>query len=195
MPGHGDKLSRKQEQAIAALLVEPTIDSAAQKAAIGLTTLKNWLKLPVFLGAYRAARRQVVEGALGQLQRATGEAVAALKRNLKCNQPGNEIRAAVAILDHAVKAVEVLDLVEQLADLKQQVEGLTHAHRNDAPGSGPIAGRRGPADGGGEPDTGPSPGGPGPNSDGSRDGAGPMASEPVAVEFEEAPAPLFKTGG
>ena len=42
MPGHGDKLSRKQEQAIAALLAEPTIEAAAPKADIGLTTLKNW---------------------------------------------------------------------------------------------------------------------------------------------------------
>jgi hypothetical protein len=109
--------------------------------------------------------------------------------------PGHAGPPFEAILDHAVKAVEVLDLFEQLADLKQQVEGLTHAHRNDAPGSGPIEGGRGPADGGGEPDTGPSPGGPSPNSDGSRHGAGPMASEPVAVELEEAAPPLFKTGG
>src|SRR5271163_1806791 len=100
MAGHGEKLTRKQEQAIAALLAEPTIDAAAEKAGVGLTTLKNWLKLPAFLAAYRGARRQVVEGALGQLQQATGEAVDALKRNLKSGQPGNEIRAAVAILDH-----------------------------------------------------------------------------------------------
>jgi len=38
--------------------------------------------------------------------------VDALKRNLKSGQAGHEIRAAVAILDHAVQAVEVLDLAE-----------------------------------------------------------------------------------
>lgn len=39
MAGHGEKLSRKQEQAITALLVAPSIIEAATQAGIGEHTL------------------------------------------------------------------------------------------------------------------------------------------------------------
>jgi len=51
MPGHGDKLNRKQEQAIAALLTETTIEGATRTVGIGHANLKNWLKLLPFLVA------------------------------------------------------------------------------------------------------------------------------------------------
>jgi len=44
LKGHGEKLSRKQEQAIAALLTCPTIEQAAKAAGVGETTLWRWLQ-------------------------------------------------------------------------------------------------------------------------------------------------------
>jgi hypothetical protein len=41
MAGHGEKLTRKQEAAIAALLSEPTVEAAAARAEIGHQTLKQ----------------------------------------------------------------------------------------------------------------------------------------------------------
>ena len=121
MSGHGEKLSRKKDQAVAALLSESTIDAAAKVVGINERTLRNWLKLPQFQSAYRAARRQVVEAAVGRLQQASSEAVATLERNLTCDQASVEVRAAVAILDQSIKAVEILDMEERLAELEQQV--------------------------------------------------------------------------
>jgi hypothetical protein len=46
--GHGRKLDRKQEAAIAALLVEPTYAAAAPKAGVGETTLYRGLNQPEF---------------------------------------------------------------------------------------------------------------------------------------------------
>src|SRR5438093_635470 len=106
----GSKLDRKQEALIAALLTEPTHAAAATQAGVSEATLHRWLHLPEFQAAYRLARRGVVETAIGRLQQSTGKAVAALERNLTCGQPSNEIRAALGMLDHAVKAVELLDL-------------------------------------------------------------------------------------
>ena len=51
--GHGEKLSRKQEQAIAALLEQPTIDAAAQVVGVSERTIRNWLKVCKFQVAHR----------------------------------------------------------------------------------------------------------------------------------------------
>ena len=44
MTGHGEKLSHKQEQAIAALLVAPSVAAAAQAIKVQDNTLLRWLK-------------------------------------------------------------------------------------------------------------------------------------------------------
>src|SRR5262245_66632042 len=76
--GHGEKLTRWQDVAIACLLSEPSIKRAAKKAGLDESTLRGWLKLPGFAAAYRQARRQVVEQAVGRRQRASGKAVGTL---------------------------------------------------------------------------------------------------------------------
>jgi hypothetical protein len=115
------KLNRKQESLIAALLTEPSHAAAAAKAGLSEATLHRWLHLPEFQAAYRLARRGIVETAIGRLQQSTGKAVEALERNLTCGHPGNEIRAALGILDQAVKAVELIDLVGRVEELERQI--------------------------------------------------------------------------
>src|SRR6266536_2429950 len=118
MKGHGAKLGRMEEQSILALLTHATIPEAASACGVSESTLWRWLQQPDFQTRYRAARRQVVEGALANLQQATSEAATTLQRNLTCGVPSVEIRAAVAILDQAVKAVELLDLEERVEALE-----------------------------------------------------------------------------
>jgi hypothetical protein len=120
--GHGDKLNRKQEQAIAALLSASSIKVAATNCGMAEVTLWRWLQLPGFQTAYRAARRQVVERAVSELQAACGEAVETLKRNLTCENPAVEIRAAQIILEQAVKGVELIDLQERVERLESLLE-------------------------------------------------------------------------
>jgi hypothetical protein len=108
--GHGQKLGRKQEAVIAALLTEPNHADAARKAGVAEATLYRWLNMAEFQAAYRAARRQVVEAAVGRLQQAAGQAVDTLVKNLTCGVYAAENRAAVAILEQGAKAVEILDL-------------------------------------------------------------------------------------
>jgi len=90
----GSKIGRKQEAAIAALLTERTHADAAAKAGISEATLQRWFRDFGFIAAYRAARRQIVEGGIGRVQRVFGEAVDTLRRNLTCWKPSVEIRAA-----------------------------------------------------------------------------------------------------
>lgn len=121
MTGHGEKLSRYQESAISALLTEPTVAEAAEKAGVSERTLRRWLSdSPEFVGAYRRARLQVVEAAISHLQQASAEAVATLRRNMDCGNPHAEIRAALGVMDLSIKGAELLDLearIEELEDL------------------------------------------------------------------------------
>jgi hypothetical protein len=120
--GHGQKRERLEDRALAALLSEPTIAAAATKAGIGESTLLRWMAEPDFKARYRAARRQVVEGAIGRLQQAATLAVDALTRNLTCGIPAVEVGAAKSILDQAIKAVELVDLAERVEALEQASE-------------------------------------------------------------------------
>jgi hypothetical protein len=117
--GHGEKRSRREEAAIAALLACPTLETAAEQAGVAGSTLRGWLRDPEFQRRYREARRQVVEQAITSLQQAAGDAVEALRRNLTCGTPAAEIAAAKAIIDQAVKGVELVDLAERVEQLEQ----------------------------------------------------------------------------
>jgi hypothetical protein len=110
MSGHGEKLTGKQEALIAALLSEPTHAAAAKKAGVGEATVGRWLQLPAFRVAYRQARRELVEGAVGRLQAATGQAVDTLLAVAKDGKrDADRVRAAVALLDHAFRGLTDAD--------------------------------------------------------------------------------------
>ena len=55
-PGHGAKVGRKKEQAIAALLTERNVEEAARATGIRATTLYRWLKDPEFRAEHLKAR-------------------------------------------------------------------------------------------------------------------------------------------
>jgi hypothetical protein len=130
MAGHGEKLPRKMELALAALLAEPSVEAAAARAGVSERTLRLWLKLPEFDRAYRRARAEVLERTTAQLLRATGKAVTALEKALKSRSVNTTIRSAVAILNHATRGVEVLDLAGQVEELRQEVERIKDERRD-----------------------------------------------------------------
>jgi hypothetical protein len=116
-----DKPGRR-ERAIAALLAEPSVEAAARSARVGVATLRRWLAQPEFRAAYRAARRELLEGAVGQLQKAAGSAVDALVGTLGAEKDGDKIRAATAILDRAMRGLELLELVERVEEIERRLE-------------------------------------------------------------------------
>ena len=124
MIGHGEKLSRKQDQAITALVTCPSIAEAATQCGLAEVTLRRWLKQDGFRTAYREARRAVVQHAIVQVQQATGEAVATLRRVRQDPETSAsaKVSAAKAILDTAVKAVELEDLEARIAALEAAQE-------------------------------------------------------------------------
>lgn len=120
--GHGEKRSRREDAAIAALLAEPTISQAASTARISEPTLLRWLAEPSFKARYREARRQLVEHAVSGLQQAAGKAVSALVTIAEdeAAPPAARVSAAKAILDQTFRGLETFDLAEEIAALKRQ---------------------------------------------------------------------------
>ena len=123
MKGHGEKFTRKQEEALAALLSEQTIAAAAEKAGIGEVTLWRWLKREDFIAAFRAARRQVMEKSMAQLQQSSWAASTTLLKLLASPSDSVRLRAAAEILNQANKGLETLDFEERLSALEGQAGG------------------------------------------------------------------------
>ena len=123
MAAPDEKLHGKQAAAIAALLSHRTIAEAAHQVGIGDRTLLRWLQEDrVFQAAYRTARRHVVQHAVAQVQQATSMAVATLEAIMQdAEAPASaRVSAAKAVLDTAIKGVELEDLAARIAALEQQ---------------------------------------------------------------------------
>ncbi len=122
--GHGDKMSRKHEIAIVALLTEPTLKQAAKKAGIGEATLWRWMQDLDFAKQYRVAKRQAVSQAISKLQQACGEAVDTLCSIMKDEEAPapSRVSAAKAVLDTAIKAIEIEELESRIEELERLQE-------------------------------------------------------------------------
>jgi hypothetical protein len=121
-----DKLHGKQAAAIAALLAQRTIAEAAQQVGIGERTLLRWLQEDsAFQAAYRTARRHVVQHAVAQVQQATSTAVATLEAIMQDSTASASARvsAAKAVLETAIKGVEVEDLEARMTALESPEPG------------------------------------------------------------------------
>jgi hypothetical protein len=93
-------MAKNTEKALAALLNASTVRDAATQSGLSEETLYRYLRDEDFKNEYHQAQRQVVESAISGLQQAANEAVETLKRNLTCDNPQAEIRAAQLILDN-----------------------------------------------------------------------------------------------
>ena len=112
MVGHGEKLGRKKEQAIAALLSQRGIEEAARATGIGATTLRRWMRLPDFQVEYLQARRDVVLQTNARIQQNSGAAAAVLLKLMvdPATPASVKARASQCILEHANKSLELEDL-------------------------------------------------------------------------------------
>jgi len=119
---------QKQDKIIAALLSSENFREAAKNAGISEATLYRQLKDETFQTAYKAAKREIVNHAVGQLQKATGTAVKTLGSILEdaSAAPSARVSAAKVVLEMAVKAVEIEDLEDRISNLERLVEVQKH---------------------------------------------------------------------
>jgi hypothetical protein len=126
------KLSAKQERALVALLDCGEIKQAAETAGVTKVTLWRWLQAPDFQSRYRAARRQLVETAIAQLQSDCTIAARVLREVAEDRQApaSSRVAAARAIIEQSVSAVQLTDLQERLEEVERLLqEQETKRHR------------------------------------------------------------------
>ena len=123
MAGHGEKLSRKQDQAIAALLAHSSIPEAARSIDIGERTLWRWLQKEDFREEYRRARAEVVRHAVVRVQAGMSQAVQTLMDVMLNDEApaSSRVSAAKSMLDLGIKAVELEDLGSRLDRLEAEI--------------------------------------------------------------------------
>ena len=123
MTGHGQKLGRKKEQAIAALLYQPSIGAAAKAVGVGEKTLFRWLQLDEFKRAYKAARRQVIDQTVAQIQSSMSEAVQTLLDVMSDSAapPSAKVSAARALLDLGFKVIQIEDLENRIEKIERNL--------------------------------------------------------------------------
>jgi hypothetical protein len=129
MAGHGTKLGRKREDAIAGLLSQRNVDEAARAAGVGARTLWRWLQDPEFQAAYREARRAAFSQSIARLQHGSSAAATTLlKMMLDQNAPAStRVRAAESVLNHATKAIEIEDIEARVAELERAASSSRRA--------------------------------------------------------------------
>jgi hypothetical protein len=118
------ELTPRQEQAIIALLREPTLAQAAKASEVSERTLHRWLANLTFREAYRKARREVYSQALALVHKYSPLAVNTLARTLNdpMAQASVKVAAAVAILKLGRDAIELDDLQERVTLLEKNLD-------------------------------------------------------------------------
>ena len=121
MKGHGAKLPRKQDAAIAALLVNRTIEEAAKSIGLNPNTLRRWMELPDFEKAYLKARREAVRQTYARLQQNSAAAGSVLLKLMadSTTKASTRMQAAKSILEMAGKSLETEDMLIRLERLEE----------------------------------------------------------------------------
>lgn len=116
-----DNLSPAQEQALVALLNEPTVLKAAQVCGVGERTIHRWLDEPDFSAAYRKARREVFAQAVALSGRYASLAVHTLAQVMadKAAPVSARVSAASSMLKFARESIEMDDLAVRLEALER----------------------------------------------------------------------------
>jgi len=84
--------------------------------------VRRLLRDPSFLSTYESARREALGVALTALQAASAEAVGALRENLQAGTPAAiRVKAAVALLDLALRSAELCDVRARVTALEEQL--------------------------------------------------------------------------
>lgn len=113
-------LSPPQIRAIEALLAHETQAEAAKAARVGQRSIRRWLTQDPFRTALARQRTRLLEDAGAVLARGASKAAASLVRmatgDMKASAP--RVAAARAVLDIAIKAAELDDVMKQVAELQ-----------------------------------------------------------------------------
>ena len=95
-------MAKNTEKALTALLTTSSVKDAATQSGLSEETIYRYLRDDDFKSEYQNRQSQIVEGVVSSLKQTALEAVETLRRNLNCDNPQAEIRAAQIILENVL---------------------------------------------------------------------------------------------
>jgi raw score 3.42 len=122
-----DGLTSKQIKFIDAMLTEPTIDKACQKAGVSRATGHKYLKVAAVKKTLRLKQDEMMDKTTQMLYLASSNAVSVLNdimMDAKVN-PFIRTQAAKAILEQSYKTHEIFGVVRQIEELRLEIEEVS----------------------------------------------------------------------
>jgi hypothetical protein len=107
---------------IAALAAGRTVETAAREAGVSVATAHRRLADGGFRAQVDAARRETVTRALGIVAEGATAAGATLRLLLGAESESVRLGAARALLEHAVRGLETLDIEARLTALEERLQ-------------------------------------------------------------------------
>lgn len=114
-------MTQRQTKVLQALLTTTSKEAAAQAAGVNRKTVDEYLQDDEFRQEYDRQRRQLIDNACGELQRAMTEAVQTLTAIMgnEQNGPQSRIQAARSVLEYGVKLTELTDIAARVEALEE----------------------------------------------------------------------------
>lgn len=126
-----NSLTTKQIKFIDAMLTEPTIEKACQKAGVSRATGHKYLKVAAVKKTLRIKQDEMMDKTTQMLYLASSNAVTVLSDimlNTKVN-PFIRTQAAKAILEQSYKTHEIFGVVRQIEELRLEIEEVSKGDR------------------------------------------------------------------
>jgi hypothetical protein len=111
-----------KQKALSALLKSSSVAEAAEISELSEKTLRRFLQDEEFRTEYQTLRRELVTGAINQMQNLATEAVERLKDLQYSENPTVALRASQIIYENSVKGLETIDILTRLEALEKKNE-------------------------------------------------------------------------
>ena len=120
-----EDLDPKQQEGIVALLTEPSVTRAAGTVGVDASTLYRWLQDPLFSAAYRRARREAFEAAVGLIHKLGVLAAQTLAKVMtdQSTPASAKVAAAATVLKFARESIELDDHEVRITALEESGSG------------------------------------------------------------------------
>jgi hypothetical protein len=117
-------LSTSQRRLLAALLSERTTRAAAEAAGVSERVAYRWLGEPAFRAELASRQDAVLAAVTSGLADDAQQARAVLRETMQSpdTPPGVKVRAALGIIDAALRLMELLTLAQRVGDLERRME-------------------------------------------------------------------------
>lgn len=126
-----DSLTTKQVKFIDAMLTEPTIEKACEKAGIARATGHKYLNIAAVRKTLRIKQDEMMDKTTQMLYLASSNAVSVLNDIMMDSKVNPFVRtqAAKAILEQSYKTHEIFGVVRQIEELRLEIEEVSKGNQ------------------------------------------------------------------